>query len=178
MVKNEILMENFDIRRFYADNRVTDFNNATDCVAIQVISFEEFQCYKNNPLYKNIDYVQATGYNTDPLASTSIEERSKDGKYVHLYHYWNLDKDWYCVVANNQQIIREHPIMSTIKGEKALPFVMRQFSYNENSLYGVGLPQMCASYNSNINNLSEMLMEAVMRSNSEIIMLGDGVDFK
>ena len=178
LVKNQILLDNFDIRNFYPDNRVNDFNDALDCVAIQILSYDEFMLLKNNPIYKNIEFVTPVSYYSEPFPNSSKEEKGREGKYVYMFHYWNLSKDRYYVNANNQQIVREHPIMSTMKGEKAIPFTVRQFSYNDNSIWGTGLTEMCANYNSQINNLSELLLEGILRSNSEIIALGDGVEFK
>jgi hypothetical protein len=80
-------------------------------------------------------------------------------------------------VANKKAIIREHPITSTINGVKALPFVVRPLGIQRNSIYGVGLCQACMTFNSDVNNLREMLMDAIKRSNTEVIALGGGLDF-
>lgn len=43
LVKNDILADRFDYRNFYPDNRGYDFEEDIDCVAMQIISYEEFQ---------------------------------------------------------------------------------------------------------------------------------------
>ena len=44
---------------------------------------------------------------------TTKEENVRQGDYVHLRHYWNLDKDLYILFANGIPV-RKHPIISTI----------------------------------------------------------------
>lgn len=178
LVKNDILLDRFDYRRFYPDNRVNNFDEAVDCVAIQIIPYETFLTLKNNPAYKNIEAVSPMNYFDGNLVNPSQEEMGKNGKFVQLINYWNREKDMYCVVANNQQIIRQHPIMTYRKGEKALPFVMRQLSYKENSLWGRGLCELCMSFQSQVNNYNELLMDGVKRSNLEIIAIGSGLTLK
>ena len=43
------------------------------------------------------------------------------------------------MVKANGILVRDHPILSTIRGKKALPFVMRGFGYKINSIYHRGL---------------------------------------
>jgi hypothetical protein len=171
LIKNDILLERFDYRRFYPDDRVNNFDNAIDCIAIQVVPYEEFLNLKDNPTYKNIDKVAPTGYQDGYLNNPSQEERSKFGKFVQLINYWNVEKDLYCVIANGQQVIRMHPIMTRRQMEKCLPFSMRQLSYKENSIWGRGICELCMPFQSQINNYNELLMDAVRRSNQEVLAL-------
>jgi hypothetical protein len=67
--------------------------------------------------------------------------------------------------------------MNTINGEKALPFTLRNFGKRLNSLYGRGLCEALMMFNSEINNLREMLMDAIRRSNTQVLALGNGLQF-
>lgn len=51
-----------------------------------------------------------------------------------MMKYWNLEKDAYIEIANDI-IVREHPIMSTIDGRKALPFTIRILGKRLYSIY-------------------------------------------
>jgi hypothetical protein len=62
LVKNEIKLERFDYRRFWPDNRVTNFDLATDCIAVQVMSIDAFRSLASNPVYKNIDKIAPQSY--------------------------------------------------------------------------------------------------------------------
>ena len=68
--------------------------------------------------------------------------------------------------------------MSTIEGKKALPFVWRVLSKKDFSLYGIGLCELLLPFNSDINNLREMLMDGIRRSNSQVLAIGNGLNFK
>ena len=126
--EEEIIVKNIDIRDFYLDDTVqTSIDDASDCILIQQLSYEKFQELEYNLFYKNIDKVAPQGWSSEDKAFITEEEEAKDGKYVKLMHYWNIEKDCYIVVANDSIIIREHPMMSTIQGKKALPFVVRAF---------------------------------------------------
>jgi len=43
----------------------------------------------------------------------TIPEDNANAKYVKLTYYWNLEKDYFIVLANDNIIIREHYIIST-----------------------------------------------------------------
>lgn len=108
-------MRNVDIRDFYIDDSAKNsIDDATDCILIQWIPYERFQNFKNSPVYKNIDKVAPRQYSTENHSFVNDEEMSKTGSFVKLTHYWNIEKDAYMVIANNNVIIREHPMVSTI----------------------------------------------------------------
>lgn len=90
---------------------------------------------------------------------------------MKLMHYWNVEKDCYMVIANDSIIIREHPMMSTIQGRKALPFVIRAFGKKNYSVYGRGFCEAGMMFNSELNNLREMLMDAIRRSNQQTLAI-------
>ena len=77
----------------------------------------------------------------------------------------------------NGVLIRDQPMMSTIAGEKALPFAMRGFGYKINSIYHRGICEALMMFNSEINNMREMAMDAIRRSNSNVIAIGKGLSF-
>ena len=176
--EEEIIVKNIDIRDFYLDDTVkTSIDDASDCILIQQLSYEKFQELEYNPFYKNIDKVAPQGWSSEDKAFITEEERIKDGKYVKLMHYWNVEKDCYIVIANDKMIIREHPMMSTIDGIKALPFVVRAFWKKNYSIYGRGFCEAGMMFNSELNNLREMLMDAIRRSNQQTIAIGNGLTF-
>jgi len=115
LTDNQIIVKNFDIRNFYVDDMVIDdFKDANDCIAVQYISYEKLQNFKYNRVYKNLDKIVPTTYLNDYKPFVVQEEWNKNAKLIKLKHYWNLDKDKYIVLANDNVIIREHPILSTI----------------------------------------------------------------
>jgi len=176
--KEEIIVRNVDIRDFYIDDSAKNsIDDATDCILIQWIPYERFQNFKNSPVYKNIDKVAPRQYSTENHSFVNDEEMSKTGSFVKLTHYWNIEKDAYMVIANNNVIIREHPMVSTINWEKALPFVVRAFGKKNYSIYGRGLCEIALMFNSKLNNFSELTMDAIRRSNTQVLALGNGLSF-
>jgi hypothetical protein len=77
------------------------------------MSWDKFQNFKSNPLYKNIEYVQPRGYSNDLKSFINKEEAVKQGNYVERRLYWNVEKDCYIELANGIEV-REHPLMNTI----------------------------------------------------------------
>jgi hypothetical protein len=112
--KQEIIVRNVDIRNFYIDNQAIEgISDASDCIYRQWISFDKFNSLKTNPLYKNTDYVTPREYSSERQPFVTTEELVKQGEYVELMHYWNVEKDVYMVLANGV-LVREHPMVSTI----------------------------------------------------------------
>ncbi len=68
-------------------------------------------------------------------------------------------------------------MVSTIAGKKALPFVVRTFGKKNYSIYGRGFCEAGMMFNSELNNLRELLMDAIKRSNSQTLALGNGLSF-
>jgi hypothetical protein len=81
------------------------------------------------------------------------------------------------MVWANGVLIRRHPIMSTMNGKKALPFAVRGFGYKINSIYHRGICEAVMMFNSEINNLREMAMDGIRRSNTSVLALGKGLSF-
>lgn len=170
----EIIVKNIDIRDFYIDNTVKEsIEEASDCILIQWMSYERFLELKNNPFYKNVDKVTPRNWSMDDKPFVTTEEEVKTGEYVRLTHYWNVEKDAYIVVANECMIVREHPIMSTMNGRKALPFTVRVLGKKNYSIYGRGLCEGLMMFNSEVNNLRELLMDAIRRSNTQTLAIGN-----
>ncbi len=175
---NNIFVKNFDIRHFWMDDKIkSNFDEAIDCMVEEYIPYEKFKQYKNNKLYKNIDAVEPRTYDNDHQTFIVKEEESMQGKFAKLTHYWNIEKDIYVVIANNRIIIREHPVISTMNGKKALPFVPRSFGHKIFSMYGRGFWEAGMMFNTEINDLREMLMDAVRRSNMQVLALWNGLTF-
>lgn len=175
--KEQIVVKSVDIRNFYVDDTAIDcIQQANDCIYREQISYEKFMSYKNNPLYKNMDLVKPRQYSLEYQPYTTQEQTTKQGDFVEITRYWNVERDMYVEIANDI-VVREHPMMNTINGEKALPFIIRNFGKRLNSLYGRGLCEALMMFNSEINNLREMLMDAIRRSNTQVLALGNGLQF-
>lgn len=168
--KSNIVTENVDIRNFWIDDRATKIENAIDCVYDEYITYEEFINYRHDKTYKNLDNVWATVYkwSDDRVYVTNEERWDWETKYVKISKYWNTQLDRYYEIANDNTIIKEHPILNV---SHSLPFVIRQYGKNIFSIYGYWLCEALTMFKSEINTLREMLMDAVKRSNQEIIAL-------
>ncbi len=174
----EIIVKNIDIRDFYIDNTVkTSIEDASDCILIQWLSYEKFKELENNPFYQNVDKVAPRNWSAEDKPFTIVEEEIKTWEYVKLIHYWNVDKDAYMVVANDTMLVREHPLISTINGRKALPFTVRVLGKKNYSIYGRGLCEGLMMFNSEVNNLRELLMDSIRRSNTQTLAIGNGLSF-
>lgn len=175
--KRDIIVKDIDIRNFWVDNEAIEgIEDASDCILKEWVSFEKFKCYENNPLFKNTKYVQPTQFSNDYRTFTTQEDRSRQGDYVELCHYWNVERDMYVVLANGI-LVREQHMMSTIDWEKALPFVVRVLGYKNYSIYGRWLCEALLTFNSDVNNLRELLMDAIRRSNVQVLAIGKGLSF-
>ena len=175
--KDSIVVWNVDIRDLWIDDQaISDIEQANDCIYRQWISFERRREISNSKAYKNRDSVAPKWYSTDDHRFTTDEERSKTWEYVELLHYWNLANDDYMVLANGV-LVREHPVMSTMWGEKALPFTIRVLGKKNYSIYGRGFCEALMMFNSEINNLREMIMDAVKRSNNQTLAIGNWLTF-
>ncbi len=82
--------------------------------------------------------------------------------------------DRYIEIANDKVVIREHAIMNATH---SLPFAVRKFFYNHNSITGAGFCEILLPFKSEINILRELLMDAVKRSGQEVIAIGGGLEF-
>lgn len=174
----KIILENIDIRNFYLDNNATKgLKNAKKCMIRKRMGYDEFLDLKNNKLYKNIEYVRPRNYSANYMPYNTREEISREGKFVEIREYWNLTGDTYCVWANGI-IIREHHIMNTVKGRKVLPFTLIPLGKKINR-YDTGrwLCEAVLKFNSQINDLNEMIMDLIRSSNSPTIVIGNWLTF-
>ena len=175
---SNILVKNFDIRNFWMDDQIkNNFDEAIDCIAMEYIPYEKFKQYKNNKIYKNIESIESRKYDQDYKTFIVLEEESLQWNFVKLTHYWNIEMDIYIVIANDKIIIREHPVISTMNWQKALPFVPRSFGHKVFSMYWRGFWEAWLMFNTEINDLREMLMDAVRRSNMQVLALWNWLTF-
>ena len=175
--KENIVVKSVDIRNFYIDDSAIDnIEQAVDCVYTEQIAYEKFLNFKKNPLYKNIDKVKPQEYTLEYQPYNTQEQTTKKGNFVRIVRYWNVERDMYCEVANGI-LVREHPMMNTINWEKALPFAIRNLWKKIYSVYWKGLCEALMMFNSEINNLREMLMDAIRRSNTQVLALWNGLQF-
>ena len=107
---------------------------------------------------------------------TTTEEDTKTGEYVKRVKYYSVDKDAYIELANDI-IVREHPLHTTMNGRKALPFTVRVLGKKNYSIYGRGFCEGLMMFNSEVNNLRELLMDAIKRSNTQTLAIGNGLSF-
>lgn len=176
--EDKIILENIDPRCFYLDNNATrGMKDANKCMVRKRVGYEEFLNLENNKLYKNIEYVVPKNYDSKWMPYSTTEEVTRQGRFVEIREYRNLKQDIYLVRAN-WIIIREHHIMSTINGRKALPFTLRVLGKKNSSYYGGrGLCEMLIRFNSELNDLREMLMDWIRRSNNPTIAIGNWLTF-
>lgn len=177
-IKDEsIIVENVDIRDFYVDNTAKNsIEDAGDCIWINWISYDKFQELKGNIFYKNIDKVAPRNWSNEDKPFLTSEEDTKKGDYVRRIRYYSIDKDAYMEVANGV-LVREHPLNSTMNGRKALPFTVRVLWKKNYSIYGRGLCEGLMMFNSEVNNLRELLMDAIKRSNTQTLAIGNWLSF-
>lgn len=174
--EGKLKLDNFDIRHFYVDDRAYTIDEAEDCIAFTYHSWEEIQNMKSNKMYKDLDRLVPKQNQDHKFRNytTRDEQGMGNAKYVEFTHYWNKASDTYIVIGNGHCIIRQHPIMNATH---SLPFSMRQFFRNTNSIWGTGLCEILMTFKSEINTLREMLMDAIKRSNQEVIAIGGGLTF-
>lgn len=174
--KSKIDIDNVDIRNFWIDDRANKVDDAIDCFYDEYITQEDFLNYKFDKNYKNLDRVWSTEYkwNSDRVFIVKEERWDDTQKYVKISKYWNTELDKYYEIANDSVIIKEHPILNA---SHSLPFIVRQYGKNIFSIYGYGLCEALTMFKSEINTLREMLMDAIKRSNQEVIALWWGLTF-
>lgn len=173
----DIIMDNIDIRNFWVDNTVVDdISQAADCYYRQWIGFEQFQNLKNSIWYKNIEYVKPRWYSSEYKTFTTKEESVKQWDFVLVENYRNVEKDCYMVIANDV-LVRETPIPTTIDGVKCLPFTVRILGKKNFSIWGRGICENLMMFNSELNDLRELLMDAIRRSNTQTLAIWNGLTF-
>lgn len=177
-IKDEsIIVANVDIRDFYIDNTAKNgIEDAGDCIWLDWISYDKFQELKWNIFYRNIEKVAPRNWSTEDKPFLVSEEDTKTGDYVRRIRYYSVDKDAYMELANGV-LVREHPLNSTMNGRKALPFTIRVLWKKNYSIYGRGLCEGLMMFNSEVNNLRELLMDAIKRSNTQTLAIGNWLSF-
>lgn len=174
---SNILVDNIDIRQFWVDDQVIDdISQASDCIYRQRVSFEKFKSCCDGERYKNTEFVSPRWYSTEYNTFITKWQESKTGKYVLLQHYWNIEKDMYIIQANDV-VIRETPVPNTIDWIKALPFVVRVLGKKNYSIRWRGMCETLMMFNSEVNDLRELLMDAIRRSNTQTLAIWSGLTF-
>ena len=176
--KSDITTQNVDIRYLWIDDRAKKIEEAVDCIYEEYLSYEEFMNYKLDNEYdeKKLEGITATKQRGDNRYIFLSQEERGDGqsKYVKITKYWNVQLDMYYEIANDKVIIKAIPILNA---NHCLPFVIRQYGKNLFGIYGYGLCEWLMTFKSDINKLREMLMDAIKRSNQEVIAIGWGLTF-
>ena len=175
--KSDILLKNIDIRDFWLDDRATCMEDAIDCVLECYITYEDFLSYSLDKWYKKevLDSVIANQTkDKDRVFVFQSEQAQTMSKFVKITKYWNTKLDKYVEVANDSVILKSHPILNATH---SLPFTVRQYGKNLFSIYGYWLCEALLTFKSDINKLREMLMEAIKKSNQEVIAIGSNLTF-
>jgi len=176
--KGDILLKNIDIRDFYVDERAKKMKDAVDCIYETYLTYEEFLDYSLDKSYdqEKLDAIVPTQsrYNSNRPFIVQEERGEGESKFVKITKYWNTKLDMYREVANDSVLIKSHPILNA---SHCLPFVVRQYGKNPFSIYGKGLCEILVTFKSDINKLREMLMEAIKRSNQEVIAIWGWLNF-
>lgn len=175
---SKIILKNCDPRLFYLDNQAfKGIDDANDCIYVSWESYEDYMATREwNDLYDNLDSVQPKWFNTSDLAYRTNEEKSRKGDYVQTYMYWNLKLDCYCEFSNGV-LVRCHPIMSTIDWKIALPFVIRYLSKKTTWRGWRWFCEAAVLFNKEINDLREMIMDWIRRSNNPTLLVGNWLEF-
>lgn len=175
---SDILVKNIDIRDFWIDDRAKSIDDAIDCIYETYIAYEDFlNMYLDwNYDKEKLNSIVPSKSKYDFYRPFIVQEERGDweGKYIKITKYWNKKLDRYFEVANESVLIRETPIMNA---SHSLPFVIRQYWKNPFSVYWFWLCEALVTFKSDINKLREMLMEAIKRSNQEVIAIWSNLTF-
>jgi len=171
MYKNSIVIKALDPRSVFLDDRTNDFKDDNDQVYVEYITAPALESLKYNKSYKNVDSVQY-GTRMEQVFWTTEERGKLNTELIELIHYFNKESDRYIVIANRSCIIRDTPLPYA---HKELPIVPRQYGFNPLSKYGRGLCEALTQFKSNINNLQEMIMDGIYRSNNSTFVMANGL---
>lgn len=153
--KGKIQLKSIDIRDFYPDDRVSRWEDAVDCIWITRMPYETFKSLAKVNGYKNIECVSTVNPRKENFVY-KVQGETYGEKVVEIKNYYNKESDRHIMIANENIVIRDTPIMHPLK---ELPFTMRQFYANPDSIWGRGIPEILTSIKSEINTLKEALME-------------------
>lgn len=170
---NQIQIKAVDPRYVYLDDRTNDFADDNDQIYVDYITPEQLHSMKFDKCYKNIDSVKLF-QKTDTVFWTNEERGKMNNEIIEILHYFNKASDSYVMIANRSTIIRDTPLPYS---HKELPIVPRQYGYNPLSKYGRGLCEALLPFKSNINNLQEMIMDGLYRSNNSTFVIWNGMTF-
>jgi len=176
--KSDILLENIDIRYFWIDERANSIEKAIDCIYESYITYEEFREFYLDNEYddEKLNAIVPTYQKQDEHRPYVINEERWDweAKFVKITQYWNTKLDRHYTIANENVLIKKHPILNATH---CIPFTPRQYGKNLFSIYWYGLCEALVTFKSDINNLREMLMEAIKKSNQDVIALWNWLEF-
>lgn len=172
--KNRIVIKALDPRFVFLDDRTNDFDYDNDQIYIDYITPEQLESYKYDKSFKNIDKVGLWNGPSDYVFFTKEEQGKLHTGIIEIMHYWNKVSDKYVVIANRNTVIRDTPLPYA---HKELPIVPRQYGYNPLGKYGTGLCEALLTFKSHINNLQEMIMEGIDRSNNSMFFISNGLTF-
>lgn len=152
-------------------------NEAVDIIWRQTPSLEQFRAEfvnSNDPfvIKKNIDKVSSA---TNTMNSYTGEQRffhcpddiAIDSDRVELVRYWNKATDQEIVLCNDI-LIKKGPLSYN---HKELPFSLSKFINFPDQLYGVGIPAVLESLQSEDETLRNMALEVVKRQLMNIILV-------
>jgi hypothetical protein len=106
MQQGRIILRTVDIRNVYFDDRVTNFDDANDEIYLEYITPEQFEAEKENPNYKNLQFV-GTQTKTDQVYFTWEDRGKLNTNLIEKMHYWNKQADKYIVIYNRAIIGRD-----------------------------------------------------------------------
>ena len=176
--KAEIFMKNIDIRNFWIDDKAKKPDDAIDCIYEIYLSYEEFSnLYLDNGYSDEVlSAIMPTKNRYDEYRPFTVQEEEWEWeqRYVKITRYWNTKIDRCYEVANDAYLIKETPILNA---SHSIPFTIRQYGKNPFSVYGYWLCEALLTFKSDINTLRELIMEAIKKSNQEIIALWNWLSF-
>ena len=170
---NKIIIKALDPRNVYLDDRTIDFNDDNDQIFIDYITPEQLESLKLDPNFKNLDKVN-TYTKQDQAFFTSEERWKQNDQVIEFMHYFNKWADRHIILANRQIEVKRTPLPYA---HKELPIVPRQYWYNPLTKHWRGLCEALLSFKSNINQLQEMIMDWIRRSNNSMFVISNWLTF-
>lgn len=163
-----IKVRDVPIKDAYFDESARRIDDAVDCIYQEWLSLDEYKCR-----YLELDGKSRKGFvNADKVSTVQSQESGKgDVECVKIWHYFNKLYAKYIIVVNEEVVIYNG--IATTKHWR-LPLVPIQHYCNQNSIYGIGIPERYAVIKGlNQNFFSAMLGGAWLNSGTALI-LGEG----
>lgn len=168
-----------DPREFFVDEKVNKIDDAADCIWRREFSKKDFlsvfgkfdgaqkvQFLCKQDATDNIDSTTAKTYTLREIEDfKNSENNEKKDFFVRVYDYWNVVEKKRIVFANNAKIFEDEI--------EKLDFTFWYFSKNNDSIWGIGLIEICAPEVFALDNYVELAFRNA-KSKMQKMIVGDG----